>query len=93
MVVFDQMVDVLANVLASGIAWLNPQALIIGGGIGLASLERLRPLLIQKLNQRLHCYQMEDFNNRTFHTNFQCCGGSLFGIPIRVKKLYDRRWS
>jgi len=59
-VVFDQMVDVLADVIASGIAWLNPEALIIGGGIGLASLDRLRPLLIQKLKQRLHCYQMED---------------------------------
>jgi glucokinase len=59
-VVFDQMVDVLADVLASGITWLNPEALIIGGGIGLASLNVLSPLLTQKLKQRLHTYQMED---------------------------------
>lgn len=58
-VAFDQMVEVLADVLSSGIAWLNPQALIIGGGIGLASFDRLKPLLTQKLNRRLHAQNLE----------------------------------
>lgn len=59
---FDQMLEILADVATTGIAWLNPEALIIGGGIGLASFEILKPLLLQKLNQRLHHQHLEDLS-------------------------------